>query len=79
MLKWVIRSVVAIVAVAACSPYCFPCVHFFICSFICCFGRRKEGPLEDDLRPMVAKVLSAVSKSVNTYYAFGSVYVDDST
>merc|ERR1719409_302090 len=41
--------------------------------------RRKEGPLEEELRPMVAKVLSALSKSVNTYYAFGSVYVDDST
>eukprot|EP00240_Pyramimonas_obovata_P012969 CAMPEP_0118933576 /NCGR_PEP_ID=MMETSP1169-20130426/12067_1 /TAXON_ID=36882 /ORGANISM="Pyramimonas obovata, Strain CCMP722" /LENGTH=240 /DNA_ID=CAMNT_0006876359 /DNA_START=68 /DNA_END=790 /DNA_ORIENTATION=+ len=41
--------------------------------------RRKEGPLEEDLRPMVAKVLSALSKSVNTYYAFGSVYVDDAT
>jgi len=41
--------------------------------------RRLEGPLEDDMRPIVAKTLSALSKAVNTYYAFGSVYVDDST
>lgn len=41
--------------------------------------RRKVGPLPEPLRETAAAVLQAVSKAVNTYYAFGSVYADDAT
>ncbi|KAK3238344.1 hypothetical protein CYMTET_51637 [Cymbomonas tetramitiformis] len=41
--------------------------------------RRKVGPLADSLRPTLAATLSSVSRAVNKYYAFGSVYSDDST
>jgi hypothetical protein len=41
--------------------------------------RRKQGPIPEALRAVAANVVQSVSKSVATYYAFGSVYATDST
>lgn len=39
--------------------------------------RRKEGPMPDVLRPMVADFLKETAYALTRYYAFGSLFLDD--
>mmetsp|Transcript_5532 Transcript_5532/g.7478 ORF Transcript_5532/g.7478 Transcript_5532/m.7478 type:complete len:243 (+) Transcript_5532:68-796(+) len=41
--------------------------------------RRKAGELPESLVPLIREVVGGLSRAINTYYAFGSVYADDST